>query len=348
MKKRLGILWVAILSGFALCQQPREAHADELTEAAKKVFDEAVDAMEKRQWAVCKTKAAGAWAQFKAPRIAAVLGLCEAELKLNRDAAEHLDFFLANAKDASPKQVAQIRERLEQLKPKLARVRIKPKPSDAEVSINGEVVGTGEVNRFVEPGDVVVSVAKNGQARGRTLTLRAGSEETAEIDVPMVDAPGGAGGSGAGVGAGAGAAGGASAGGAGAGAAGGAGAGGAGAGGAEPEGDKPLWPTLLLAGVGAAGVATGIGLVVASAGEYDAASELAACSPFTADCESLGRDALASSDGLMTGAIVGFSVGGAALIGMAVWLALPQSSSNVSLLPVIGPQANGLTIQGTF
>ena len=105
---------------------------------------------------------------------------------------------------------------------------------------------------------------------------------------------------------------------------------------------------MLLAGVGAAGVATGIGLVVASAGEYDAASELAACSPFTADCEGLGREALSRSDGLMTGAMVGFSVGGAALIGMAVWLALPQASSNVSLLPVIGPQANGLTLQGTF
>lgn len=92
-----------ILGGLAaalLLQHPARAD-DELNAASAKVFAEAIAAVEKKDWAVCRTKAIGVWQQIKNPKVAGILGICEAELKMHRDAAEHLDSFFANQKGST-------------------------------------------------------------------------------------------------------------------------------------------------------------------------------------------------------------------------------------------------------
>jgi hypothetical protein len=111
MSPRSRLPLAALALTLTLTPQPARAQ-DELSQASKEVFKEAISAYSKENWAVCRTKAIGVWQQVKSVKVAGVLGMCESELGLNRDAAEHLDFFLQNQpKDAPPDQVAAARAR---------------------------------------------------------------------------------------------------------------------------------------------------------------------------------------------------------------------------------------------
>jgi hypothetical protein len=335
----------ALLLLAATCLAPGPAHADtELTAASKKVYEEAVAAANKSDWALCRTRAIGVWQQIQSPTVAGMLGICEAELGMHKDAAEHLDFFLKNQKKADPHPLREAQTRFDAARKKVARLTIVPTPDDAEITVNGKTVGTGRRTVFVDPGDVLVGASKMGQGRQRTVALLAGADETVQVEVPKEPDAGGAGAGGAG-------AGGAGAGGAGAGGAGAGGAGGTGQGGGSPvpgPEPAPLWPAVVL-GVGggvflAAGVAMLVGGAVVRGNVLDRADGLVcATDPACQDNES----ELATARTLGTAGVIGLAVGAVALGGMGLYLGLTNDASDARAVGVVvGPGT--FLLRGSF
>lgn len=331
-----------------LLSAPAQAEEEELNQASKKVYEEALTAANKSDWALCRTRAIGVWQQIKSPSVAGILGICEAELGMNRDAAEHLDFFLKNQKKGTPKQLAQVSEAFEKVKPKVARITLTPVPDDADVFLDDKPLGRGKQTFFVNPGDVRVGVAKNGQAKNKTISVKAGEQlDNLVIDVPIDSAAGGQAGVGGATG-GTGGAAGQGAAGAGAAGQGAAGQGAGGAGGDVPAEDKPLWPVFLLGGVGLAGIGAGVGLTVAGGGQYSDAEQTAACSPFTLACSNTASEQLDAAALLQNVGIGMFAVGGASLVGMAIYLLIPSASTKAAFTPWVDGERVGLTTTLAF
>ncbi len=119
---------------------------------------------------------------------------------------------------------------------------------------------------------------------------------------------------------------------------------------------RPIWPAILLGGVGAAGVAVGVaGFVLAAQRDSDL-EELAGsptCQPtITGDCITQGEDIAGEKDSFNAMGIAGVAIGGAALIGMTIYLVLPQPSNpqkaRATVAPWFGPGVGGLSAYGTF
>ena len=308
----------------------------ELTDASRAVFTEAIAAASKNQWAVCRTKALGVWQQIENPKVAGLLGSCEAELGMARDAAEHLDFYLLRDDGADPARTKTAKERFDKMRAKVALIILTPTPADAEVRVDGKVLGSGPQRVFVEPGAHVFEVAKGGPAAKKAIEVVAGDEKALSLSAPASEPAGGGGGVG-----GTGAAG-----------------GGGGAGGAEETPGKQIWPTILLGSVAAAGLGVGIGLTVASQGKYGDAEDIAGgCMGNGPACPVEDGQALVDdADTFQNAGIAGFAVAGAAAIGMIVYLIVPTATDSntkadaarIKLVPVIGPDTAGFTFSTSF
>ena len=107
---------------------------------------------------------------------------------------------------------------------------------------------------------------------------------------------------------------------------------------------RPMWPTITLAILGAAGVGVGVGLTVVSTNKYADAETASGCDPATTTCRDEVTDLLGSSDALQNGGVAAFAVGGAALVAMGVYLAVPFGSATVTATPT----TSGLMIRGAF
>ncbi len=326
------VLAFSVAVGFSFPHAARAQASDpELTDASKRVYEEAVAAANKADWALCRTKAIGVWQQIKSATVAGMLGICEAELGMNKEAAEHLDFFLLNQTKSPPAQVKQAKDRFEKVTRLVAIVTVVPTPSDAEVSVAGVTIGTGTQKVYVLPGDVTVAASKLGQSRSRSLTLTAGREERVEIEVPTT----GEGGAGAG----------------GVGGAGGGGAAAGGAGGGVPSGEpSPVWPAIVLGVAGGLGVVSGVGLTAGAAVTLADAESAVGCSPFTQACSTDAQTLLDDADHLQNAAFAMFAIGGAGFVGMAIYLAVQGTSSapSVAFTPWIDGEHNGFILNGSF
>jgi hypothetical protein len=128
-----------------------------------------------------------------------------------------------------------------------------------------------------------------------------------------------------------------------------------------PEDDKPLWPGILLASVGAVGIGAGIGLIVVSAGKESDAESLGS-SIGTCDTQSLSArcEELASTvsdrNAFQNGAVVSFVVGGIAGAAAVAYFLIPTpretpetgATPPVAVRPVVGPEAWGVSLTGAF
>lgn len=118
--------------------------------------------------------------------------------------------------------------------------------------------------------------------------------------------------------------------------------------------DKPLWPGIVMGVVGAAGIGAGIGLIVVSKQRAGEAEDLAStCAPLTQACATEGDGLLSEANGLQGGGIAALALGGAAAIGMAVYLAIPgdepeAKKATLQLAPILGPSLAGFTLQTSF
>ncbi len=325
------------LMGTLLAGSAAQAGEPDLSEAAQAVFREALAAAAKKDWGLCRTRAAGVWDSHKNPTVAALLGVCEAELGMNREAAMHLDFFLQRDDKSQPQQTESVQKRFPQVRQKLMLLEISSVPP-AEVRVDGTVMGTAPLRLFLDPGKHEVTLSLPGYAsKSEQVDGTAGGGRTIELKLEpeRMDA-GGTEGTGAA-------------------AEGGGPSASTGVGGGSPieplPEPKPVWPAVLLGGVAAAGLATGIALVVVGVSKHGDAEEIAAgCQPWTTSCEQEANDALDLEDNLRAGGIVSISVGAASAVGMIVYLLVPSEpvAGAATVQPIVGPSMIGISWKGSF
>jgi hypothetical protein len=106
----------------------------------------------------------------------------------------------------------------------------------------------------------------------------------------------------------------------------------------------PIWPAILLGGIAAAGVGTGIGLiVVGETGLSDA--ETAICPGDEATCSQDVRDAVDQRNAMVVGGSVAIGIGVAALGGMIIDLVVRDpGGEDIGCIPIVSPT----TIGGNF
>jgi hypothetical protein len=313
--------------------QPTPAAASGDTEAMKaarrELFAEALRDMAAKQWEACRVKTLGAWAARKHPQVASLLGICEVELGLFRDAAEHLHYALENGEGEEPIRGPQVKEAFAKAQAKVGTVVATAAQPGVELRVGETVIGPAPATIFFEPGEHALEARLEGHAPGReALTLAAGDRKELRFDLAPLAAGTGGGGSGAELP----------------------------RPDDEPRAPKPLWPAIVLGGVGAVGVGLGItGFVLAGSARSEAddiaaaAAAGAGCGPDGSRCPD-GVDALGRVDTMRGLGIAGVAVGGAALTGLVIYLVLPRGSAEETSMwfaPTVG-ESTGLSLGGRF
>jgi len=265
--------------------------------------------------------------------IAGNLGIAELELGRFVPAARHLEEARRNFPGGGePAKRALMDDTYKEALAKVGRLAIKASVGRASISVDDEVVGEAPLGRpiFVSPGTHRVAAVLDGVTATKSVDVAAGGEaevllvlEAAPSSGPVTPPPPGD----------------------------------------EDEEGRPLWPGLVLGGIGLAGVGVGVGLLVASSGATSDAS----------DFESQARDAgttcrgnetsglcgdaaasLSDSDGLATGSLIGFVIGGAAVLGAVTYLLWPESTEVTSspgqarFVPLVGPERWGASATVPF
>lgn len=292
----------------------------DLDAARQTVFAEAVQAMLNKDWATCRVKALGVWTQKQHPQVAALLGICEEQLKLYPDAAEHLDYHRKNDAGKSADRTKEVEESWKRVQPKVAIWEVTANVADVDVKVNGKPRGLAPITLYLEAGSVTLEAKKEGY-KSQVLGITANAGEQQKKVLAMVvdkDAP------------------------------------------PPPSEGRPMWPGWLIGGVGLAGVGAGaalLGIGQAKLGDAeDAGSALRAanssCEPPTGSASAqcgTAQDALDSAAAMSTAGIVVMGVGGAALIGGIVYLVLPQpKAEQVGFVPWVSRESAGVTVGGVW
>ena len=299
--------------------------ADEVMDARQRAFDEAVAAMARRDWGECRVKTLGAWAVKKDATIAGLAGVCEVELELYRDAAEHLHFAMANGEGEVAGRGPQVKAAYEKALTRVGALDFSSTPAGAELRLQGQLVGVAPAMVFVDPGKHAFEARIDGhESKTESIELAAGEKKVLSLRLnpidgatrPPLDPPDD-----------------------------------------EPRKRRPAWPAFVLGGVAAVGVGVGItGFVVAGGARSSAEETVAAvgprgCGVDGSACASLGvGDELDRQDTFRGLGIGGFALGGARLTGMILYLVLPESesrSTGLRIAPSFG-EAQGLILGGTF
>jgi len=263
-----------------------------------------------------REKLRAAFAAKRSYDVAANLGFVEAELGAWKDAATHLDYAARLfPPSAEPEIGTRIHDYLTDVRTHVAALQIDA-DADASVSVDGERIGRTplEAPLFLEPGAHVLLLQKDG-FEDLSENVEAKAGTSTARQLRMVKREGPTG--------------------------------------VEPT-ERPLWPALVIGGVGVAGLGVGIAGFVLRAGARSDADSLhdslttsgkACASPCPID------DKLGDANTFLGLGIAGVSVAGAATIGTVIYLLLPnepaETSSAVRIVPVLG-DSFGLSVKGTF
>jgi hypothetical protein len=320
----------ASASGLARAADAKQP--DALTDKAATLYDEGLAAYKRSKWAEARASLLAAWALKQHWQIAGSLGDCELRLGLHREAAEHMAFFL---RTAPPERRTEEAKRLyEQARSNLGTLTIDVDEKGADVVVDGKMVSTSPLEGpiFVEPGHHTLE-AHSADGRGtEELDVVRGATRTIKLSVKKTVAP-------------------------------------------PPLSPPPalpppppatrsLVPGIVLAGVGGAALATGVGFIVAANGSYSDSRDLsvairaathscvAGAGTFDSRCEELHSTASAANTNSRVG--VGLMIGGGAVAVAAVtyllWpnSALTKSADTTRFTPIISPSHAGLGWSGTF
>lgn len=171
----------ACLATTTLAAQPAKP-GDELGEARRALFAEAIAAMEAKDWATCRVKALGVYSQIQHPQVAALLGLCEEQLNMHAEAAQHLDHYKKNDDGSSPARTADVVAALDRVRTKVGILVVTASEADAEIYVDDARLGaTPAVDRvYLAPGRHVVEARKAG-----FVTDRREIDVAAATEVPV-------------------------------------------------------------------------------------------------------------------------------------------------------------------
>lgn len=331
MKRDLRRSWLGawLLGGALVCAGApiglgaREAQAQTSDDSARAddLYRRGIDAFSQKKVEEAYALLAEAYKLKQSVDIAANLGIAEAMLGKHRDAAEHLAKALrAYPVDGSPEAREKLQRRLAEAKTKVGVVRIKSSEADVAVSAGEALLGKTPFadELYVEPGKTTLVARKQGFEDLEVLVqVDPGGESAVELRMKPGKkdiAPSKV---------------------------------------IRPPVEKPLWPTLLMAGGAAAGVGVGVGMIAMSESARGTIVDSSCHSPACAgdfqdevDAYNLGR----------TVAIPAFVVGGLSLVGMVTYLLIPAGEAETPASPVTAlrvapwasPDSAGMVVGGAF
>lgn len=150
----------------------------------ERLREEGKKASHANQWSTARDLYLQAWRTKQDWRVAANLGRAEFEAGKFADAAEHLTYFAREAPatlaQQAPDEWKKAQDMLEKARAKVGRLRITVDPPEADVLVNGQVVGRAPLPGvvFVDPGPVFVEARLEGYTAQRvSRTTVAGQEE---------------------------------------------------------------------------------------------------------------------------------------------------------------------------
>jgi len=314
---------------------------------ATRLVDEGKKAAKAGQWEKARESLAAAYKLKPDPALALPLGQAELKSSKARDAAEHLDLFLRDAKAASAEEKATAQKLLDDAKGRVAAWYVSTNIEGAEVTLDGKPVGQTPLPGplYLDPGAHELEVKKAGY-QPATEQIAAGPGngyetvvELAPAAEPKVEPP-------------------------------------------PPPPEKkekepppppsPKWRTYGMiggAGLAVVGLGLGVGLTMAANGKSDEAdqklADIAKRTPNTYGlCGATGfapnktacadlKDTLASQDAYANGAMVGYVIGGVAAVGTLGLFLLPKlpfgrKLMGVNVVPVLGGGQTGGVVTGSF
>ncbi len=293
------------------------------------LFDEAVVLIKEGKFEEAYPKLLSAWEKRQSFDVAANLGLVENKLGKKRDAAAHLDYALATFPTTGD---AEVKERMQamltSLRAELGRLQVDA-PEGCVLKIDGEERGRTplpSVYLYVEPGARKVEGSRPGEVGVTTIDVKAGQSLAIKLVLEPAEGPSG------------------------------------GTKAAEPP--LPLWPGLLVGGLGVAGLGAGIGLAVAAGSSGSNADDATAALPSRGACQGASPPAscatieedLETRD-LMSNAAVGAFVAGGVLTAAGVALVIVSAAGAsgaasderaVVARPLLAPGFAGLGFSGAF
>jgi len=292
-----------------------DAAPHDLDVARKALFVEALQAMAKKDWATCRVRALGVWSQKPHAQVAGLLGICEGNLGMDLEAAEHIAYYRKNDDKSSPTRTKDVDAAWDLVRARIAVIEIETNPPGADLIRDGKRTGVTPHTLYLRAGMTTFELGKDGfETRAESLNAEAGKIEHRQFNLkPSADT------------------------------------------GPKQGSDAtlPQWPAWLFTGVAVAGVAVGAGLLGGRASSDGEVDELVAANPKcnesspSTGCAQINELA-DERNGFMTGSIVAFSVAGAATVGAVIFFVLGGSSDEkreepppVSFQPLLGPGIAG-------
>lgn len=181
--------WLAAVPSLIAAAASLPAFAGEappvgLDEARRQLYAEAIQALEKGDWATCRVRALGVWTQKQHPQVAGLLGVCEEKLGLYQDAAEHLAYNRRLDDGTSASRTKQVDDAWNSLTPKIAIIQVNCNARGAELAIDGKAVGSAPLTIYLAPGTASLRIRADGY-RTETLNLTVSAGEQRPLTVSL-------------------------------------------------------------------------------------------------------------------------------------------------------------------
>jgi hypothetical protein len=167
--------------GLGPMQAPAESEA--MTDKARDLYMEGRTLYGQRAWDKAHAAFLAAWSLKKHWQIAGMLGHCEVQLGRHRDAAEHLAFAVrTGSPSANPSELKVLQDQLAEVKRKVGVVSVQVQGQQAEVLMDGRVVGTSPLHDplFVDPGEYVLK-ARTADRTSSEVKVTVGAGSVKEI-----------------------------------------------------------------------------------------------------------------------------------------------------------------------
>ncbi|MCK6587105.1 MAG: PEGA domain-containing protein [Polyangiaceae bacterium] len=149
-------------------------------------FREGTKAADAGLWEKARLAFASAWELKQHWQIAAHLGRAELQTGHNREAAEHLTYFLREATGVPEADLKKSRAMLDQALSKVASVTVRVNVEGAEVFVDGRSAGRSPISGviYVDPGRRTFEAKREGYATATaTEEMKAGSKPTLELSL---------------------------------------------------------------------------------------------------------------------------------------------------------------------
>ncbi len=184
---RISIVCSLALAAPALAHAAPGAPGDVATDKARELHIEGDAFYKKGDYARARVSYIAAWALKRHWQLAGSLGDCEVKLGMNRDAAEHLAYFMRVSPNQPPSSDAQ--KLFQTASSKIGTLVVTVDVPGAEVAVDGKVVGKAPLEDpvFVEPGHHTLEAHLGTKVMAAEVDVAAGGKRTVGLTLTGPD-----------------------------------------------------------------------------------------------------------------------------------------------------------------